>query len=128
MNPVECIKALESQFVKLGGEIKARTKITAIMEHNGGFAIETHSNQTISCSHLIMACGPWTNHILSQMGPNKIDIPVSPIRVDVLYWRLRDGFGDKYNIQHFGPGIFDILQERLNFRAARNNFYKKKKF
>ena len=111
MNPVECIKALESQFVKLGGEIKARTKITAIIEQNGGFEIETHSNQTIYCSNLIMACGPWTRQILSQMGPNKIDIPVSPIRVDVLYWRLRDGFADKYNIQHFGPGIFDILQE-----------------
>ena len=40
-----------------------------------------------------------------------LSLPLEPIRVDVLYWKLNEGCREKYNIKNFCAGIFDIVDE-----------------
>ena len=107
MNPYACIKALCNQLVKFGGSIKSRTKVMNIKHSDNEFAIKTDTGEIISSTNVILACGPWTNIILENFD---MPLPLAPIRVDVLYWPLKEGQREKYNIKNFCAGIYDVVE------------------
>ena len=45
-------------------------------------------------------------NLLAKTG---LDLPLTPIRVDVPYWSIKPEFKDRYSIDKFPAGIYDKL-------------------
>ena len=109
MNPSECTRALESQLRKTNNaEIRTRAKVTSLKPVDHGIEISIGDEKIIS-EKVILCAGPWAQKITKNLGYR---IPVDPIRVDVLYWKIKPEFNQRYRVsEKFGAGIYDILEE-----------------
>ena len=109
MNPSECMRALESQLRKLNNtRIRTRVRVTALKNHENGVEISIGEEKIIS-EKVVLCAGPWSKNLVENCGRQ---IPLDPIRVDVLYWKIKPEFQSRYRIsEKFGAGIYDILED-----------------
>ena len=48
-------------------------------------------------------------NLLGNLG---LDLPLSPIRVDVPYWEIKEEYRGQYDIENFPAGIYDHGDEK----------------
>ena len=83
------------RFKSLGGEFITGVKIEKIEPAGDGFELTATNGATFSTGRLVLACGAWMNNMLKDLDLN---LPLSPIRVDVPYWKIKESHRDRYNI------------------------------
>ncbi len=71
-----CLKALQAEFVKLGGVLRDSTEVVHVEDLDEKFVrVKTCSECIFTCDKLIVCAGTWINKLLYSMG-FKLDVKV----------------------------------------------------
>ena len=103
-----CVDTIIRRFKKLGGEFITGNKIEKIQQVNDGFQLTATNGSTFSADRMVLACGAWMKNMLKDLD---LDLPLTPIRVDVPYWKVKESHRNRYNIENFPAGIYDKLDD-----------------
>jgi (S)-2-hydroxyglutarate dehydrogenase len=83
-------RAMEKEFIRLGGEIRYRTCITGIVESPDRIRIETDKG-TLDARYLVGCAGLFADRLAALSGI-ALDFRIVPFRGE--YFRLREGLND----------------------------------
>ena len=53
---------------------------------------------------MVLACGAWMKTLLQKL---ELDLPLTPLRVDVPYWEIKEEYRGRYDIENFPAGFYD---------------------
>jgi len=82
-----CVQTIIRRFQRLGGELISGIKIDQIEPKDNKFRLTASNGRTFSADRLVLACGPWMNSVLKNLG---LVLPLRPVRMDVTYWRVKE--------------------------------------
>ena len=99
----KCIRTLGEYFIKIGGKIRERTKVSKISNVDSGkIKFIDYFESEFVFDGLVIAAGPWSSKLLEDTG---VSVPAVPNRVDVLYWKVKEEYKQVYNINNFPSGL-----------------------
>ncbi|CAL8350256.1 unnamed protein product [Lota lota] len=90
------LRAVQGQFLKLGGTIKDGQKVTDIKP--GDLVTVMTSGGIYRAKNLVVTAGSWTNNLLSYIG---LQLPLQVLKINVYYWKEK--VPGSYNVQHRFP-------------------------
>jgi sarcosine oxidase len=93
----KCNAAHQSLARKNGAVLRENVALQSISESGGGLQVVT-AETTYHCRKLIVAAGPWSNHLLAQFG---LHLPLTITQEQVTYFASPD-------LRTFAPGRFPI--------------------
>uniref|UniRef100_A0A1I8IG67 Sarcosine oxidasee (formaldehyde-forming) n=2 Tax=Macrostomum lignano TaxID=282301 RepID=A0A1I8IG67_9PLAT len=106
-----CLQALRSRVAQLGGRLRDCVRVTAIepqpdgsvrLRLSGSGTAAAASAEELTADSVVLAAGAWAGQLLSGLG---LELPLRPIGVTAMYWRLRRGEGAA-ETGDFGPEKF----------------------
>uniref|UniRef100_A0A1I8IL19 Sarcosine oxidasee (formaldehyde-forming) n=1 Tax=Macrostomum lignano TaxID=282301 RepID=A0A1I8IL19_9PLAT len=94
-----CLQTLRSRVAQLGGRLRDCVRVTAIepqpdgsvrLRLSGSGTAAAASAEELTADSVVLAAGAWAGQLLSGLG---LDLPLRPIGVTAMYWRLRRADG-----------------------------------
>ena len=79
-------------------------KIKSIEHVNSRVTLVAANELKFAADRVVLACGSWMKNMLLQLD---LDLPLTPIRVDVPYWEVKKSHWGLYDIENFPAGIYD---------------------
>ena len=73
-DPVLTTQGLLERAVELGAEVRYGAAVTTIEPEGMGWALATGDGSRVSCSRVLIAAGPWTRPLATQVGA---DLPLT---------------------------------------------------
>lgn len=76
------LKAVQTQFQKLGGVIRDNEMVTDIKP--GPFVTVSTSAGVYRAKRVVITAGPWANRLLAHTG---LQLPLEVVKINVCYWK-----------------------------------------
>ncbi|XP_059931589.1 peroxisomal sarcosine oxidase isoform X1 [Gadus macrocephalus] len=95
------LRAVQGQFLKLGGIIKDGQKVSDIKP--GALVTVTASGGVYRAKNLVLTAGSWTNGMLSYIG---LQLPLKVLKINVCYWKEK--VPGSYNVQQRFPAFLQV--------------------
>lgn len=114
-----CIEAFQSRARRNGDELRFDSKISSWRKVGNRFEVVTEE-ATFSCSKLVLALGPWTSKIASELG-----LPLSPKRTVQCWFRPRSAVKHPVFFQDARDGrwIYGFPEVGGRVKIAFHNVY-----
>ncbi|CAL8344381.1 unnamed protein product [Arctogadus glacialis] len=95
------LRAVQGQFLKLGGIIKDGQKVSDIKP--GALVTVMASGGVYRAKNLVLTAGSWTNGMLSYIG---LQLPLKVLKINVCYWKEK--VPGSYNVQQRFPAFLQV--------------------
>jgi sarcosine oxidase len=110
------VKALAKSGVSHGVDLKERTTVLSLRQDDGGAVVESDS-ETYRAKVAVITAGGWARELL--LG-SKIDIPTTPTRETVAYFRLDDGLVPPSLVEWTKPAVYALFSPGQGLKIGQH--------
>ncbi|KAI4330296.1 hypothetical protein MLD38_028596 [Melastoma candidum] len=114
VKPTKAVSMFQALALKWGAILRDRTEVKDIKrdEGRGGVLVYSSKGDMFWGRKCIVAAGAWIAKLVGSFSG--IHLPIQPLEVNVLYWRIKDGHEEGYSVEggfptfssHGDPHVF----------------------
>lgn len=106
LKPTKAVSMFQTLALKNGAMLRDNMEVTEIKkdEVQEGVLVRTRNGQEFYGKKCVVTVGAWMKNLVREITSQML--PIQPLETSVHYWKIKQGFEDKFTIQNGGFPTF----------------------
>ncbi|KAL2490120.1 putative sarcosine oxidase [Forsythia ovata] len=106
LKPTKAVSMFQTLALKNGAMLRDNMEVTEIKKDDvrGGVSVLTRNGEEFYGKKCIVTVGPWMKILVQKV--TGLVLPIQPLETAVHYWKIKQGFEDKFTIENGGFPTF----------------------
>ncbi|KAI3834711.1 hypothetical protein MKX03_000320 [Papaver bracteatum] len=105
LKPTKAVSMFQTLAIKNGAVLKDYMEVHEIKRDNerGGIRVCTKNGSKFWGEKCVVTVGAWMSKLVKTVS-NRV-LPIKPLHTSICYWRIKDGYQDKYSLEKGFPSF-----------------------